>query len=323
MSIESICFGKLSSRGDFVQSAKGSPLTQKLDEWISQAINLMSDDPRWKLTCDNASSVHFAILGPAHQVALIGDLVPSRDASGRRFPFVRTDSFEVPELQLFLPCSAHALLPVWPRQPVEVMSTLPAQMFQDSLLHSDLVALELRAAFLEEDHAAQCRVQTLAQLALAISASTKTVSVWRMLLALGMLLQPALTQGHAVLSKGLKLPLPNDPMQVLGVLSLWISLIALFFRKTNAELAFMVTRQGGALVLLAGFHGLSPVTLRATFDPDFASDQHIQLIDSCWVEEWVKQDYGLNKLSTVLRDSTLPWAAACELFYVVFLGEWA
>ena len=87
MSIQSIDFGKLDSWDDFGRSANGSQLTQKLDEWMSQAINLMSDDPRWTLTYDKASSLRFAIslchFGPAHPVALMGDplCAPNRSTS--------------------------------------------------------------------------------------------------------------------------------------------------------------------------------------------------------------------------------------------------
>ena len=40
-------FGKVASRGDFVRSTQQGSLTQMLDQWLSQGLELVSVDPRW------------------------------------------------------------------------------------------------------------------------------------------------------------------------------------------------------------------------------------------------------------------------------------
>lgn len=323
---QSIYFGKLPSRGDFVRSTVGAPLIHKLDEWMSQAVELMTEDPRWKLVYDGASPVHFAILGPGHKAGLVGHLMASRDTSGRRFPFVRAASIDLQEPELFLSFAAHALMPLWTRQEEEVQRAFQAEEFTETLLSGEPVPVELRSSALREEHLEYSGVHTLSQLALWVSpeqggTAVEPVSMRQTLLALGMLLQPVRTQGIGGLSKGLMLPLPRDPSLLAAVMSFWTSLIVPFFRATSAELAFLLSRDAEQPVLLVGFHGVSPVTLRSALDREFALAQHLQVTEAQWVEEWVDSDYGLRKLSTVLQDESLSWVAAADVFLEVFLGE--
>ena len=43
---QALYFGKLPSRGDFVRSTQQGALTQMLDQWLSQGLELVSVDPR-------------------------------------------------------------------------------------------------------------------------------------------------------------------------------------------------------------------------------------------------------------------------------------
>ena len=43
--VSMVYFGKIPSRGDFVRSANQATLTQTLDRWLTQGIELMADDP--------------------------------------------------------------------------------------------------------------------------------------------------------------------------------------------------------------------------------------------------------------------------------------
>ncbi|MES2887647.1 MAG: type VI secretion system-associated protein TagF [Pseudomonadota bacterium] len=323
---QSVYFGKLPSRGDFVRSAVGAPLIHKLDEWMSQAVELMTEDPRWKLVYDAALPIHFAILGPGHKAGLVGHLMASRDTSGRRFPFVRAASIDLQDPEPFLSYAAHALMPLWHRQADDVQRAWRAEEFSETLLSNEPVEVEVQPSALREEHLGYSGVHSLSQLSLWLSPGHGTpdaepVSVRQTLLALGMLLQPVRTQGIGGLSKGLLLPLPRDAALLAAVMSFWTSLIVPFFRSTSAELAFLLSQHAEHPVLLVGFHGVSPVTLRSALDREFALAQHLQVSEAQWVEEWVNSDYGLRKLSTVLQDDSLSWAAAADVFLEVFLGE--
>ena len=53
-------FGKIPSRGDFVKSTNNAQLLQTLDRWIAQAMELLAEDPRWKIVYENARPMNFA-----------------------------------------------------------------------------------------------------------------------------------------------------------------------------------------------------------------------------------------------------------------------
>ncbi len=318
---QAVYFGKLPTRGDFVRSAGSAGLVDRLDTWMSRAIELMCEDSRWRLIYDAAPPLHFAILGPAHGRGLAGHMRVSRDASGRRFPFVRAASFEVPDPLDALRHFPLALAPLWQAQAQEVQALCQAEAFSEGLLGNAPAAPVLTATAPWrapcEEASASC---TLAQLTQWLGTPEAGVDVRQAMLALGLLLQPVGSQGCAGLGKGLALPLPRDPAQRPQTMAFWSRLIAPFFRSTRVELAFLVGADGEESTLLVDFHGVSPVSLRAALDPAFALQQTISVASAEWVEAWVGSG-ELGKLSTLLRDPDLSWACATRLFHDVFLGE--
>lgn len=317
-------FGKLPSRGDFVRSSAGSALIQSIDEWMSQTMQLLAEDSRWKIVYDAAPPVHFAILGAQSNAGLVGHMVASQDSSGRRFPFVLAASFDVPEPGRFLPYSPQALSPLWARLDAQIRVAQQAGEFsqvQEQLVTMPL-DLDTRFEALRENYRNFAQVFTLEGLEAALSPSgAAPVSVRQTLLALGLLLQPVLTQGHADLNKGLVLPLPNDPMQLTHVLTLWVDLATRFFIRTPAETAIFVTLHAARPVLVLGFHGASPLTLRSVIDPEAMLADNVDVAQAEWVEDWIGSDYGLRKLSNHLRDPSLSLAATVDLFRETFFGE--
>lgn len=316
-------FGKLPSRGDFVRSSAGSALIHSIDQWMSQTLELLAADTRWKIVYDAASPVHFAILASHSNAGLVGHMVASQDASGRRFPFVLAASFEVGEPLQFLPYSPQALSPLWGRLDAQVRLARQATDFaevQEQLLaplEVDLDPATLRQNY--KDFAQQVTVERL-EAALAAPGGAP-VSFRQTALALGLLLQPVLSQGHADLNKGLLLPLPRDPLQLPHVLTMWVDLVTRFFVRTPAETAIFVTMHGPLPVLVMGFHGASPQTLHSVIDTDACRSENVAVSQAEWVEDWIGTDYGLRKLSNHLRDPSLSLAAAVDMFRETFLGE--
>jgi type VI secretion system protein ImpM len=77
-------FGKVPGRGDFVKGGDSPALIKVLDDWLAQAMDLMSADARWKLNYDAVAPLHFAF-GPRRRHAIAGHIVASSDQSSRRF----------------------------------------------------------------------------------------------------------------------------------------------------------------------------------------------------------------------------------------------
>ena len=80
------------------------------DGVAARAGELLVADLRWKLVYDEASPMHFAVLGSRSPLGLAGYLMASQDSSGRRFPFVTGGSFETPQPLEFIARKTLALL---------------------------------------------------------------------------------------------------------------------------------------------------------------------------------------------------------------------
>jgi type VI secretion system protein ImpM len=162
--------------------------------------------------------------------------------------------------------------------------------------------------------------QTVAGLEDQLAHEAAAVSLRRMLIALGLLLEPLLTHGAESLDKGLRLPLPADPRQQLPVAALWLDLITQFIYRADYELAVFITTLDERPALVIGFHGVAPQTLHAVFDPAVAAGHLIDVADAAWVEESIEQDYRLTKLSTYLQQPSLSLRTVVETFDEVFVA---
>lgn len=318
---ELLYFGKVPSRGDFVRSAQHAQLITSLDKWQSQTMERLSPDPRWKLVYDAAPAVQFAILGTGSPVGLAGYWLASQDASGRRFPFVTAGAFDIAEPKAFARLGPVALGRLWARleQIARVAHAATelehAQASLQSALDIDVNPAAAQAAlddFLE--------THTVASLEQMLAAGGARMSVRQAILALGMLLQPAMAQGAAKLGKVLCLPLVQDAALRGPVASFWLSLILGFFQRHQVELGIFVAQREGRPHLMLGFQGASAATLHAVVDPAVLAEVSVSLFDSEWVEDEVAADYGLRKLSNYLRDPALSLSQALRTYQEVFLG---
>ncbi|MDO9238191.1 MAG: type VI secretion system-associated protein TagF [Aquabacterium sp.] len=318
---EFLYFGKVPSRGDFVRSTRHVSLINSIDTWQSQAMERLSTDPRWKLIYDAAPPVHFAIVGTGNHVGLVGHWLASQDASGRRFPFITAGVFDLAEPREFGPLAPVALARTWARleQVARVAHAATelehAQASLNASLDVEVMPASAQAAF--DDF---LETHTVASLEQMLAAAGTRMSVRQATLALGMLLQPAMAQGAAKLSKVLCLPLVQDAALRGPVASYWLSLILVFFQRHQVELGLFMAVRDGRPQMLIGFHGASAATLHAVIDPAALTAQGVSLLDSEWVEDEVASDYGLRKLSNYLLDPSLSLAQVLRTYREVFLG---
>lgn len=318
-------FGKLRSRGDFVRSTQQGALTRLLDQWFSRALAELAQDPRWKQLYDSALSAHFAVLGVRSRVALAGHLRPSADAAGRRFPFVATASFETGPPLAFIAQAPLVLGPAW-RQLQDIAARACAADDAASVLagarHVRLDIAPQADAWSGEGGDLLAR-QTLGGLQALLEQGHPGVDLRRVLLALGLLLQPVPDSGLSRLDTGLRLPLPGEPRQAAAVAALWLRLVAPFVAHGDFELMLLLPCAGALAepTLLVGFAGASPAMLQALFTPACADDAFITLRAPRWVDGHVAQDAALRRLDAHLRQPTLPLREAADLFRTAFLEE--
>lgn len=318
-------FGKLPSRGDFVRSGQPPALIHTLDTWLSAGIGLLSSDPRWKLLYDRAQPTQFAFLGTRATRGLVGYMIASNDASGRRFPFIVASLFEVAEPLRFLARSPLMLARPWQRVEAAARRAHAAGDATPLLLEMGQAEVELEGstAAYDANFRDYLELHTLGSTEALLREAGHTLSMRTLLLGLGLLLQPVPASGVQRLDKGLLLPLPKDPMAKPYVAALWMDLIAGFVARAAFEMVLYQPRPGadGSAVLAVGFDGSSARGLQAWVDPDCRAEVFVDTTQADWVEQYVEQDWGVKKLSAYLEQPDLSLRHAAECFKEAFLGS--
>jgi type VI secretion system protein ImpM len=318
----SLYFGKISSRGDFVKSTSGTRVIALIDNWIAQGMEMLIEDPRWKTVYDNAGTIDFLLLGMRKRHAICGSLIPSSDSSSRRFPFIAATVFEVDEGLSFLPLSPlvlerhanqqRALIHHAANAPdaSEVLATLNDIPLDAEHPHNEIAALY--GKFLGDT--------SIAGLRKALYLDDSPASVRQMILAVGYLLQPVLTNYTIPPQKGLSLPLPRVPARLAVVKAFWLDLISIFLQRAEFELCVFSCIHLGVPRLIVAFNGVTPAIFRALFEEQAAKDYLIDITQSTWVEEHALTEPATLKLSSYLAHEDLPLQRLVDAFRQGFSG---
>lgn len=317
------CFGKIPSRGDFVKGAGQHQLITVLDRWVSQGMERLSEDPRWKTAYDEACAVDFAFVGARSRLSVVGHLRPSLDSSGRRFPFITAATLERDDALLFR-CApvglGHSFGTLARISEAGVRGGEVAELLAE--LDTVNCADDFEMALQSDPLGNFVRRNSIESLASMIGANS-TDTVRRIVLAIGLLMRPALGQGSVSIDKEIVLPLPTDERNRNLVAGLWLYLLTAFLRRTMVELQVVIERRADQPKLIIGFNGSSPDTLVAALSPESSAERVIPLIDPEWIEDQsdVVNDYGVAKLSSYLAQPHISLEQAITTFREVFLGE--
>ncbi len=96
------CLGKVPTHGEFLRVRTSSPTMRSLDQWIRKGLYhaRRNRPPDWEEAYDDGPIRRFLFWGqgPSRPNVLLGILCPSRDRSGRMYPFLVT--CEVPTRRL-------------------------------------------------------------------------------------------------------------------------------------------------------------------------------------------------------------------------------
>jgi type VI secretion system protein ImpM len=315
-------FGKIPSRGDFVKAGDNPALIKILDDWLAQAMDLLSVDPRWKITYDAVAPLHFAFIGPRRRRAIAGHIAASSDQSKRRFPFLMMSTMEVADPAGFVPNSPLVLARLWNRLEAMSAEVLSARDSNAPLqaVSSNLIELDLRMAAYDAAFADFLAFQTVGELDALLARAGFKGSVRQVLLALGLLLQPVMASSSSRLEKSLVLPLPSDPLYRNLVGAFWMHLITPFLARADFELSLFVTRIRDQQSLVLGFSGASAQTLQAIMDPQAGREHHIGFDELAWVEDQIDSDFAIKKVSAYLAQANLSLKSAHDSVRAAFLG---
>lgn len=315
-------FGKLPAQGDFVRAANNHrPLIAILDRWATEGLDLLAQDVAWKSLYDRAPGFHFAFMGSRHRSVIGGHLLPSVDASGRRFPFMAGVTFEVAKPLEFLARSPLAFTRMWSRLGREL--SLAKQAGEPTLILNELsehkANLTVSSDTLHHTFAGFLQAQTMGSLQQMLNTAGHQVDVRRILLALGLLLRPVMSTGAPKMGKGLRLPLPSDPLHRQLVSAFWLDLIAEFLGRADFEL-MLLQRGEHQPTMTLGFGGASARGLYGVIDPRIEEQDTVWLADPQWVEQEVSASYALKKMSTYTSQPELSLNTARDTFRETFLG---
>ncbi|KVF72586.1 type VI secretion protein [Burkholderia sp. FL-7-2-10-S1-D7] len=317
-------FGKIPSRGDFVKSAHNPQLLQTLDHWIAQALELLAEDPRWKIVYEDAKPMHFAFLGSRSKLAIAGHMVASHDVSMRRFPFLGATALEVDRPLAFLARSPLAFARLWSRVAAQMPALLAKEVPPGALqaLGDTQVPIDIGGPGTSHDGTFNDFIehQSLYGLQQMLLESGHPVRLRGAMLALGSLLRPVMQSGSSHIERGLTLPLPVDPFYRSLVAAFWLELIAPFVAQADFELAIFIGTIAERERLIIGFNGASSKTLLSVVDPQTYAAHNIDIDDPEWIDAHAQNDQQISKLVSYLDQPQLSLRVAIDAFREAFIG---
>lgn len=279
-------------------------------------MNLLSTDPRWKINYDAMRPLQFAFVGTRSRRAIAGHLAASSDASQRRYPFLSMTAIEVESPRSFLALSPVVLAPLWFELEHLAADVLDAADPDPALQALAATTFDIEPGAAEHEIAfADFDRHNIASLEAMLGRD----SARRMILAVGLLLQPVRRSAEARLDKSLVLPLPQSARQRYLVAAFWMDLIAPFLHQADFELAVFLADIREQPSLVIGFGGAAPEALQAIIDPACAAEHQINFDYSGWVDELVTADAGVQKLSAYLEQGQLSLRSVQALFQETFV----
>lgn len=318
----SLYFGKIASRGDFVCSPTNSKVIALIDQWAAHGMDALIASPGWKNYYDTAGPIDFLFIGTRKRHAICGALIPSADASSRRFPFIAATLFEIDDSLSFLPLSPLILERHMNHQRALIHHAAKAADVNDTLATLSDVPLEASASRsrITEGYRQFLLNNTITRLEDLPGIGDADSTVRQMILAVGYLLQPILANYAAPPQKGLAFPLPRDPGRLALVKALWLDLVSTFLSRTEFELSAFSCVHFGRPKLILTFNGTTPTAFRALFQEPTASATLIDISNSAWVEDHASVDVGILKLASYLEHENLSLHQLVEAFRQAFAG---
>jgi type VI secretion system protein ImpM len=306
-------FGKIPARGDFVKVADDQFVLGMLDDWMAQVMTRLPGDPRWKLNYDAMAPASFAFVGPDRRHAVAGYLVASHDQSGRRFPFLMMRTIAVQDPAALAARCPLAFAPLW-----DFCAAMAPRVLASGDPQGDLQAICDAAVALGEHE--QTLARYLAESTVGDLSARLGLPANRLLLGLGLLLQPVMHSRPVALHKSLVLPLPAEAALRPLVAAFWLELVVPFIRRAGFDLVLFLTQVRERPALVVGFGAAAAATLHGLIDPIVAAEQQVHLDDDGWIDEQLGLDVDVRALASYLEQPALPLRMARELFLKTFIG---
>lgn len=316
-------FGKIPSRGDFVRTGKSGSIIKVFDQWVSGAMEALVDDPRWKMIYDEHGYIDFAFFSSHHSQAshlVAGTMGFSHDSSSRRFPFICAANTEMQGAEGQLFTSLPLYLPqLWAQTRDWVVRGMTQRDGSGNQFSEGIVNLEPLQNEVVTDHRAFLETTSVDSLQQLLVAAHPAFNLKQAILAVGLLLQPVLSNRGSTLNKGLFLPLPEDVYFQPLVSAFWLELISGFANCMTAEFC-LLNKPSYPASLCVGFNGASSQALHTLMSQE-KNDYRIDVTEAAWTERFIDSNYGLRKLITYMEHPALSLGKLKETFNEIFIGS--
>ena len=169
------------------------------------------------------------------------------------------------------------------------------------------------------DHDSFLETTSIDSLQQLLATAHPAFNIKQAVLAVGLLLQPVLSNRGTALNKGLFLPLPEDAYFQPLVSAFWLELISGFANCMTAEFC-LLNKPSYPATLCVGFNGASSKALHTLMSLE-KNDYRIDVTEAGWTEQFVESNYGLRKLITYMDHPELSLGKLKETFNEVFMGK--
>lgn len=315
-------FGKIPAQGDFIRNQHEHKVIAILDRWADANMQTLSQMSEWKQRYDTCPGLHYAFLGVRSKVMLAGHLQPSRDASGRRFPFMTAVKEDVTEPLTVIGHAPLLLAPLWTELSRVSRNLLESDDSQRLLDDLDEKKQEVSSG-LEGCCAGFKRfllTQSLGSLERVLNEGrSNPVNFSHALVGVGLVLQPLAVDNMISVDRYMNFPLPKDALYRPLFAALWMHLLCGFIRRANYEVA-LVEKDGDEAMLLVGLSGADHRIISAAMAPANHCEQILRMDSVDWVADQLRGDYSLAKLASYLDRPSLSLDSAYSAFRETFWG---
>jgi type VI secretion system protein ImpM len=313
---EPFYFGKCPARGDFIRSTGHASMLHILDQWVAQALEAQASYPDWQSKYDQMPPLDFVFCSTRMPLALAGTLSTSRDISQRRFPLITGIRMQPAKPNTFMGQAPILLQSLW-----QSTRSLNAETIHT---HDPVIAMQCLSQPLmvgvsgHLEYQTYLMYQTVGSFNHDLKAAKHDGQFIQGLIALGLLLQPVISQGAQNLNKALILPLPLGSHSAKAA-TFWLSLISGFIQNHSIEVSTLIYHRHEKPILLIGFQGADSTTLAGLMQDDLSGDHWVHVFDAAWIDSYLENDAGLARLEQVLDDDDIPLLDLIKMFKDVFL----
>lgn len=317
MHAEPFYFGKCPARGDFIRSSGHASMLHVLDKWVAQAFESHAAQTDWQDHYDHMPNLDFVFCSPRMSIALAGTLSSSRDTSYRRFPLITGIRMQVAKPTVFMWQAPVLLQSLW--QSTRLLNTETIQTSDPTIAMQCLSQPLAVGVGGHLEYQTYLMYQTVGSFGLELAQAKHHGGFVQGLIALGLLLQPIMSQGAANLNKALVLPLPKGSHSTKAA-TFWMSLITGFIQAHPIELSALIYHRHEQPILLVGFQGADSTTLSGLLRGDLSGDHWVNVFDAAWIDSYLETDAGLARLEQVLDDEQMRLPEMIKIFKEVFLA---